>query len=86
MFHENAVLEICYCYRNKVFLQNLCQADALDQEPLSKVLPNERPGTVAFEVEPAFVECPLKIFKSTPAKCNTVFTHPELIEETNLLI
>ena len=56
------------------FLQNLCHVDGLDQEPLSKISHNERPDTVAFEVEAALVECPLKILTSTPANFNTVFT------------
>ena len=67
------------------FLYNLCQVDAFDQEPLSKISHNERPDKLAFQVEAAYVECLLKIFTSTPANFNIVFTHPEIIEETTSL-
>ena len=59
--------------------------DGLDQEPFSNISHDERPETVAFEVEAALVECPLKIFTSTPANFNTVFTHPGIVQETTCL-
>ena len=86
MFHENAVLKICYCCGNNAFFLNLCQVGALDQEPLSKISHrNERPDTVVFEVEATLVEYPLKIFTTIPANFNTVFTHSELVEGTTSL-
>ena len=81
MFHENAVLKICYCRGNNAFLQNLCQVDGLDQEPLSKISHNEIPDTAAFEVEATLLECTLKIFISTPSNFKTVFIHLEFVEE-----
>ena len=63
------------------FLSNLCLIDALDQEPFSKIPRNEKPDTVDFEGEAALVEYPLKIFTYTAANFNTVFTHPEIVEE-----
>ena len=85
MLHENAVPKIYYCCGNNVFFKKSLPSRCIDQEPLSKISHNERPDTVAFEVEAALVECPLKIFSSTPANFNTVFTHPEIVEETTSL-
>ena len=67
------------------FLQNLCHVDGLDQEPLSKISHNERPDTVAFEVEAALEECLLRIFSSTVANFNTGFTHPDIVKEITSL-
>ena len=67
------------------FLSNLCLIDALDQEPFSKIPRNEKPDTVDFEGEAALAEYPLKIFTYTAANFNTVFTHPEIVEENTSL-
>ena len=47
---------------------------------LFKISHNERPDTVAFDVEAALVECPLKIFTSIPANVTLLLPIQKLLK------